>query len=1295
MLTQVTISAPVPASGSDVHEPDSSPAIDAPAPASAADPASVASRYKKLNPREHALHRPGMYLGSVRPETVDAWVWEGGNLARRAGVRVTPGFVQAFQEVLSNAIDHSLRTKVTRIEVSVDPATGRISCSNDGESMSTEVHPEHGCRVPELVFGHMFASSNFEDDGKAVIGQNGLGAKIVNIFSKEFVVDIDDQKSRRRYRQAWSDNMAKVAPAEVSAAPKGKMPPKTCVQFLPDYARFGMPKGLDADALAAVSKCVADAAAVTPKHTDVFLNGHRFEHKEFRDYAVAHLIASGAWEPDGKGLKSRDAPIAHERFDDNWEVVVACNPDGGKAADTVRHVSFVNGLCTSRGGKHLEHVVSAVAKKLQAKLASARSKKGAPPTMRACRSALWVFVNASVPDPTFDSQTKSFLTSPPDAFRTRFECSDSLLKAILGKTGVADRVAATVAAEEDTKLKKSDGTQRSRITGLPKLDDANLAGTRRSSECTLILTEGDSAKSTAIAGLSVVGRDLYGVYPLRGKLLNVRDAGVAKISENEEIKAIKRILGLESGKDYSAPGARSGLRYGSVLLLTDQDVDGFHIKALVFNLFDSMWPALARHPGFLRSMLTPIVKVKIGRGQGQKGTDERAFFSMPEYDAWSKRASAAGTKWTAKYYKGLGTSTSDDAKRYFREMRCVEYTVQDGPGGPPSASAAATERNAKKARVAEVAGGGGAPAEEPAPATSAPATSAPAIPPLRSDADALDMAFRKNRAEDRKRWLLSVDPNDSLDPNVKRIRMADFVDRELCQFSWEDVHRSLPRVEDGLKCSQRKVLFGALSRSPNADEMRVAQLAGHVSTVAAYHHGEASLQQTIIGMAQGFVGCGHARFLTANGQFGTRIHGGKDSASPRYIHTQASATARAVHPKADEAVLPKALDDDMRPVEPVVYAPVLPTILLNGTSGIGTGWSTSVPCLSPDVVASAYVSRLSGGSPEAFRKAIADAPPTYKGFTGAIVPKREEGADAGANGRPNFGRWTSLGKWDKKGAKEVSVTELPIGVWTADFKENLEKVVAAASMEGLKSYDAQYTDEVVSFALQFESAQTRDAALAKPVEFATALKLSSDRGLSTTNMHLLDVNGKVRRYENCGEIAEDHFLFRRGVYGRRLAHEKSVLGKEVAVLRAKLGFVDDVLSGELKLLSPAGSSGAAKEEDVRAHCRERGWPASADKPSADEAVAVAGTEAGTGAEAVTGTGTGTSAEEAIAPSGTGAQAFEYLLALPSGTFTLERRDKLVKDVRDREAALEALEKETVESVWIKEIGAAMATIKAK
>ena len=1382
--------------------------------AAAAD--DVASRYQKLDQREHALLRPGMYLGSVRPETVDAWVWEGGCLARRE-VRVTPGFVQAVQEVMSNAVDHSQRTRVTRIEVSFDPVTGRIRCSNDGESLSTDVHPLHGCRVPELVFGHMLASSNFRDDGKAVIGQNGLGAKIVNIFSKEFVVEIDDQKARRRYRQVWRDNMSALDPAEVTPAPKGRMPPKTAVEFLPDYARFGMQGGLDADGAAAVSKCVADAAAVTPKHTEVFLNGVRIDHKDFREYAVAHMVAIGAWtcSPGSSPGSSRDAPLAHERLDDNWEVAVACNPDGAgggrsSAADSVRHVSFVNGLCTSRGGKHLEHVLNAVARRLHAKLSSGGGSGGSGsggsgsgggggggesgggggsgPTMRTCRAALWVFVSAQVPDPTFDSQTKSFLTTPPDAFKTRFECSDALLRAVISKTGVAEKIAAAVAAEGESKMKKSDGAHKTRIAGIPKLDDANWAGTKKSAECVLILTEGDSAKSTAIAGLSVVGRDRYGVFPLRGKLLNVRDATSAKIGDNEEIRCIKRILGLETGKDYSTASARAGLRYGSVLLLTDQDVDGFHIKALVFNLFDALWPSLARRPGFLRSLLTPIVKATVGSAGsagsagsvgsvgsvGSGKTREVSFYSMPEYEAWSRASTASGVRWTAKYYKGLGTSTSEDARRYFRDMKCVEYVVRDSPaeplaGGADGRSGSAGSDSGRSGSAGS--DGDGAPeSDQSAPESDQVSPESDQVSPesdqvspdgsyvscgnpVRGDADALDVAFRKCRAEDRKRWLMAVDPKASLDPDAATVRMSDFVNRELCQFSWDDVNRSLPRVEDGFKTSQRKVLFGAFTRASGASDLRVAQLAGHVSTVAAYHHGEASLHQTIVGMAQSFVGCGHARFLTANGQFGTRIHGGKDSASPRYIHTRASAAARAMHPRADEPVLDRALDDDMQPVEPVVYAPVLPTVLLNGASGIGTGWSTSVPCLSPELVAGAYKERLAGGSKEAFVRAIADATPSYRGFVGAIVAKpvgqaSAQAPEAGGGSLPAGRRWVSTGIVAKSGAKDAVVTELPVGVWTADFKEALEKALAASlaapsaqalaakasaaeakasaaaakkgsgrpkrgkaaeaapvaagaeaapaaaeaapvaagaeaapaesgrvsravepssanPLPGLRAYDAHYTDEAVHFTLRFDTAASRDSALERLDEFAPSLKLASDRGLSTTNMHLLDTSGRVRRYADCGEIADEHFGFRRAVYQRRIDHNKGVLGRRVDILRAKVGFVDDIVSGRLSVLETT-------LEAVRAHCRARGWPRSAAMQHAEPA--------------------GAGADSPDAEGGGDAGDYEYLLALPAGYFTAERRRKLEAEAEAQEAALEELCRETVESLWAKEIDEALAAI---
>lgn len=145
------------------------------------------------------------------------------------------------------------------------------------------------------------------------------------------------------------------------------------------------------------------------------------------------------------------------------------------------------------------------------------------------------------------------------------------------------------------------------ITGLVKLEDANNAGTKNGSKCTLILTEGDSAKALAVSGLSVVGRDNYGVFPLRGKLLNVREATGKALLENAEIQAIKQILGLQQGKAYQNTDS---LRYGSLMIMADQDHDGSHIKGLIINFLDYWFPSLLKLPNFLVEFITPIVKVR-------------------------------------------------------------------------------------------------------------------------------------------------------------------------------------------------------------------------------------------------------------------------------------------------------------------------------------------------------------------------------------------------------------------------------------------------------------------------------------------------------------------------------------------------------------------------------------------------------------------------------------------------------------------------------------------------------------
>jgi DNA topoisomerase-2 len=218
-------------------------------------------------------------------------------------------------------------------------------------------------------------------------------------------------------------------------------------------------------------------------------------------------------------------------------------------------------------------------------------------------------VNALIENPAFDSQTKESLTLKADKFGSQPKMSDKFLKQIL-KSPIIDNVTNFLKAREAASLsKKISGKKKKKLYGIDKLEDANDAGTQKSSECILILTEGDSAKSLAMSGIQVVGRDKYGVFPLKGKLLNVRDAGINVLKNNQEIQDVIKILGLKMGEKYDST---QSLRYGSIMIMADQDHDGSHIKGLVINFIHHFWPSLLKLKNFMKEFITPIIKVRKG-----------------------------------------------------------------------------------------------------------------------------------------------------------------------------------------------------------------------------------------------------------------------------------------------------------------------------------------------------------------------------------------------------------------------------------------------------------------------------------------------------------------------------------------------------------------------------------------------------------------------------------------------------------------------------------------------------------
>jgi len=968
--------------------------------------------YERLTHVEHILKRPDTYVGSLPPETGQYWVRDGSNF-KLSEISVSPGLVKIFDEVLVNAIDqHSLHPKkVTCIKVHLGP-DNLVTVYNAGVGIPIKKHPTEKIWIPELIFGHLLTSSNYNDEEQRVTGgRNGYGAKLANVFSSLFKIKISDGK--KVYEQTWTDNMSKVNPPVITDE---KVVPYVSVTFMPDWKRFGGPGAFQA----MVEKRTWDTAMWCSK-AEVYFNTKLLKVANLGEYAQAYV---------------GEAPIA-KMHTDNWEVVVTHSKSGA-----FQQVSFVNGIATTKGGSHVDKVVKAIVEEIS------KDKRCSTLKPAQIKSALFVFVRAVIVNPTFSSQTKAECTSK---ITDAIEPKPKFIKDILA-TGVLDDLVSKGLSQVEKELKKTDGSKKSRITGIPKLDDANWAGTHKSHECTLIITEGDSAKALAIAGLSVVGRNAFGVFPLRGKPRNVRDASVKQVTDNEEFSNLKKILGLQHGKVYNS---LRELRYGRLMIMTDADLDGSHIKGLVLNMFHVYWPKLIEL-GFVVSMVTPVIKA-----------GKVWYFTEDEFRA------AAPVSGTVKYYKGLGTSTSVEAKEYFKKIDqlTVKFT-QDGE----------TDKS-------------------------------------------MVLAFAKTQADERKEWLthhMASPPEGVPYGHIQNLTVTEFVHRDLANFSAEDIKRSIPHVADGLKPSQRKVIYACLKKNLSSD-MKVAQLSGYVAEQTAYHHGEASLQGTIVNLAQNFVGANNLNLLEPSGQFGTRLAGGKDAASSRYIFTRLAPMTRKIFDPSDDAVLKYNFDDGQR-VEPEFYSPVLPMILVNGAEGIGTGFSCYVPPYNVDVIKHNIRCALD-------QVAMVAMVPHFKGFRGSTTKTKDH-------------TWVLSGIAVKEGS-QIHVTELPPGKWIQDYKEFLDDLCEKGTIQKYENHSSETAPDFRIWGWAgSEDNMYRDLGLTKTIH--------------TSNMYLIGPNGAVKKYASPEEILVDYIDIRIGIYKQRKAHILKELDVQIQWLSEKARFIDAV-----------------------------------------------------------------------------------------------------------------------------------------
>jgi DNA topoisomerase-2 len=1140
--------------------------------------------YQKKTPLEHILLRPDTYVGSTEHSNQEMYVFEGGQMVWRS-IEYVPALYKIFDEIIVNAADNMMRDKtMDTIDVVINKSEGFISVKNNGKGVPVQMHKEQKVYVPEMIFGQLLTSDNYNDDEKKVTGgRNGYGAKLTNVFSKKFIVETADKLVKKQFHQVFENNMQKKnAPKITDFPPGGKE--FTKITFWPDFAKFGM-KGLDDDIIALMSKRVYDVAGTTAKRCKVTLNGNSVPITTFEDYVQFHC-------------RNHEYPAEYEKCGDRWEVAVSLSEDG-----SFTQCSFVNSICTIKGGTHVQHVtdqlVEAIAKKVKA-----GNKGGIEIKPAHIKNHLWVFVNACIENPAFDSQTKETLTTKQSKFGSTCEISEALMKKVL-KSGIVETILEWARQKQKVDIAKhlKGATKNTvRVLGIPKLEDANDAGTKNSSDCTLILTEGDSAKSLAVAGLSIVGRDKFGVFPLKGKLLNVRDANFKQVTQNQEIQNLLKIMGLDLKCEYDNT---KKLRYGSIMMMTDQDHDGSHIKGLLINMVHHWWPSLAQMDGFLKEFVTPIVKVwKEGKKEGER-KEERCFFTLNEFHMWQNRTNG-GKGWKTKYYKGLGTSTSKEAKEYFKDIENHELRFRW-----------ASER----------------------------------------DGQAIDLAFNKKRADDRKEWINAYEEGTFVDHSKPTIGYQDFIYKELVQYAKYDVSRSIPSLVDGFKPSQRKVLFCSFKKKLKHD-IKVAQFVGYISEHSAYHHGETSLENTIVNLAQTFCGSNNANLLVPSGQFGTRLQGGKDHAAARYIYTRLSPATRLLFPPDDDPVL-DYLEEEGQPIEPSWYCPIIPTALMNGADGIGVGWSTFIPNYNPRDLIDNVRKMLRG-------KKMEDILPWYKGFSGSISAIQGE-----------EGRFEVCGVVTKKDDKTVEITEIPIRKWTQDYKEFLEGMMPgekkSEESDGhmIEDFREYHTENSVHFVVTLTAEKMREA---EKVGLEKIFKLKTT--VSIQNMMLFDQTGKIAKYESALDILTEFCKVRRGIYEKRKAFMVAKLTKDKEILSNKARFILMVVNEELELrkkkkemlLKELVKLKFAPMSELNAIMKgldKRKVEKKKKDPDGDEAA-----EDGAAEEA--------SAEKTD---------YDYLLGMNLWSLTFEKVDEIKKQLKIKEDELKELKKKSVETFWDEDLNA--------
>jgi len=1116
----------------------------------------TAADTKLYTPRTHVYKRPEMWMGANADIFIEEETWlyntEEQKIYKKM-IRYVPGVERIFIEIAANAADNGNMSRrkggnVGELEITMN--NSHISIKNiGGFPMPVEPHPDEPDKyVPEVSFGRLLTSRHYEQE-RNESGTNGVGSKATNIFSKEFACVVFDNIRHKKYTQVWGNNMRVCNPPTIEDY-NGKTASLEIIYKM-DFTRFGYPEpsgtegGYPIELIHLFARHASDFS-FTAKMPVTF-NGIKFNNSNLRDYGrlyfgdlVDTAVIHYQWPAGTEVIKKKKGyQIAKDpAVLPDVELLALDTPDSSD------HVSFANSLMTKNGGIHANAAIKAVADstvKMINEEMSAKNTKGKKSkdseekkmptiTINDVKPHISILLSVRVLNPKFDGQEKTKLleSKPPP----KINISEDSLK-VVGRWKLVDRLYLALEAKQMKSLKGNGRMQANVRT--KKGTKANKAGGPESYKCTLYITEGDSGDAYVeiLTTLIPGGSNYIGRLPMKGKSLNALNASIFEILRNPEFNQLNKMLGLVPGTDYMDDANYSKLRYGSLMIAADSDVDGKHITGLILLYFHRCFPALLAR-GFVLNYLTPIVGVRY-KGYFYK------FYSQVSYANWMK-ATPDSDKLTAKdhkYYKGLASSGDSDIEADFKDPHIIHcfYDI-DAP-------------------------------------------------------EALSLAFETGRENERKKWLTSWQPlTEEPNFNQQLQPISWFINNELILHSWDNVLRTIPRLMDGLKEGHRKIIYAMHlqwaigSKKKTYDEQKVAQFAGTVAGLTSYHHGEMILAKTIVGMAQDFIGSNNITYLAKKGQFGTRSKNGRNAGQSRYIHTHPMPIVASIFDKKDAKIL-KHLEDEGKKIEPEQYLPKIPMILVNGATGIGTGWSSYTPPHNPLDIIKCLRILLHGGSPSTLPRLI----PWFRGFLGIIeiinrknktkivvkasedkvietdidenkivdddsdldldldddLPEefvKEEKQEKEKDAKKQLYSMKITGNFEVLKNGNILITELPVGRAPFDYMKWLEKLV---DEKKIKNFDNNCGKDVVSFTIYgYTGTPTHKNLL-----------LEKTKGLS--NMYLLDENNKPFKYDDANQILVKWFELRLPFYQVRKDYMIKKIEDDIKTMNYKIIFLNEVV----------------------------------------------------------------------------------------------------------------------------------------